>query len=204
VNPICLIPFRPFPSPTRIAACERSDLRSLLLPETVVVEFSLLVRLTTLAMLLWLAVVDVRTRRLPVRAVLVVALLYAVDAVISRTPIHIVLTHAVIAGVVFAVCAVLFFFRMLGGGDAKLAASIFLWAGLENAFDVLLFVSVIGTFVGILSMATQRMKPDHRNRLLKVLAMFSAKRGVPYGVALALGGGLVIVAPALLAYVSTR
>lgn len=165
---------------------------------------SLMIRLTALAVLLWLAVVDVRTRRLPVRAVLVIAMLYAIDAVISRTPIHVVLTHAVIAGVVFAACAVLFFFRMLGGGDAKLAATIFLWAGLENAFDVLLFVSVIGTFVGLLSIATTHMKQDQRNGMLKALSMFSAKRGVPYGVALALGGGLVIVTPAVLAYVSTR
>lgn len=165
---------------------------------------SLLIRLTALAVLLWLAVVDVRTRRLPTRAVLVVAALYGVDAVISRTPIHVVLMHAVIAGVVFVACAVLFFLRMLGGGDAKLAASIFLWAGLESSFDVLLLVSVIGTFVGLLSVATLRMKPEQRRALLRGLAMFSAKRGVPYGVALALGGGLVIVAPAVLAYVSTR
>jgi prepilin peptidase CpaA len=169
-----------------------------------VLALSLMIRLTALAVLLWLAVVDVRTRRLPVRAVLVVAMLYAANAVISRTPIHVVLTHAVIAGVVFAACAVLFFVRMLGGGDAKLAASIFLWAGLENAFDVLLFVSVIGTFVGLLSLATMRMKDNPRNSLLRALAMFSAKRGVPYGVALAVGGGLVIVTPAVLAYVSTR
>ncbi|WP_413196719.1 prepilin peptidase [Pararobbsia alpina] len=199
-----MIPFPAARWPKYIATRDGACLRLPFSPEIVVLAFSLLIRLTALAVLLWLAVVDVRTRRLPVRGVLVIAMLYAVDAVISRTPIHVVLTHAVIAGVVFAACAVLFFFRMLGGGDAKLAASIFLWAGLENAFDVLLFVSVIGTFVGILSVATLRMKQDQRNGLLKALSMFSAKRGVPYGVALALGGGLVIVAPAVLAYVSTR
>jgi prepilin peptidase CpaA len=189
---------------SRIVDHDDADSRLPLTPEIVVLATSLLIRVIALAVLLWLAVVDVRVRRLPTRAVLLIAALYAVNAVISRTPIHIVLTHAVIAGVVFAACAVLFFFRMLGGGDAKLAASIFLWAGLENAFDVLLLVCVIGTFVGLLSLATLRMKSDHRNLLLKTLAMFSAKRGVPYGVALALGGGLVIVAPAVLAYVSAR
>jgi prepilin peptidase CpaA len=39
---------------------------------------------------------------------------------------------------------------------------------------------------------------------MRALAMFSGARGVPYGVALALGGGVVIVLPALLPLLSTR
>ena len=165
---------------------------------------SLLIRCVALAVLLWLAAVDVRTRRLPTRAVLFVVFLYLLDAIISRTPIHNVAEHAVIAGGVFVTCAVLFFLRMLGGGDAKLAAAVFLWTGFQFSFDLLTLISVIGTVVGLLSLATRRMKPEQSNVVLRGLSLFSARRGVPYGVALALGGGFVIVAPAVLAYMSMR
>jgi prepilin peptidase CpaA len=39
---------------------------------------------------------------------------------------------------------------------------------------------------------------------MRALAMFSGARGVPYGVALAAGGGTVIVLPALLPLILTR
>jgi prepilin peptidase CpaA len=39
---------------------------------------------------------------------------------------------------------------------------------------------------------------------MRALAMFSGARGVPYGVALALGGGLVIVLPALMPFFAIR
>jgi prepilin peptidase CpaA len=48
------------------------------------------------------------------------------------------------------------------------------------------------------------MKPEQRSQPMRALAMFSGTRGVPYGVALALGGGLVIVLPALSPLLSTR
>jgi prepilin peptidase CpaA len=48
------------------------------------------------------------------------------------------------------------------------------------------------------------MNPVQRLMPMRALAMFTGTRGVPYGVALALGGGLVIVLPALLPYIATR
>jgi prepilin peptidase CpaA len=58
--------------------------------------------------------------------------------------------------------------------------------------------------VSLVSLATRNMNPSQRFVPLRALAMFSAARGVPYGVALAFGGGLVIVLPALLHLISTR
>jgi prepilin peptidase CpaA len=93
---------------------------------------------------------------------------------------------------------------MLGGGDAKLASVIFLWAGLSLSIPALTLISVIGTLVSLISLATRNMKPEQRSQPMRALAMFSGTRGVPYGVALALGGGLVIVLPALSPLLSTR
>ncbi|WP_244816347.1 prepilin peptidase [Caballeronia sp. Lep1P3] len=159
---------------------------------------SLVIRLIALCALLWLAVIDVRSRRLPTKVVLVVGALFFVDALVRRMAIDDVIVHLLLAIGVFLVCAALFAAKMLGGGDAKLASAIFLWAGLSLSIPALTLISVIGTFVSLISLATRAMNPAQRSMPLRALAMFSGARGVPYGVALALGGGVMIVLPALL------
>jgi prepilin peptidase CpaA len=165
---------------------------------------SLAIRLIVLCALLWLAVIDVRSRRLPTNIVLAVGALFFVDALARRMPVDDVIVHLLLALGVFLVCAVLFAARMLGGGDAKLASVIFLWAGLALSLPALTLISLIGTVVSLISLATRSMNPVQRLMPMRALAMFSGTRGVPYGVALALGGGLVIVLPALLPYIATR
>jgi prepilin peptidase CpaA len=171
----------------------------------VIVQFvSLAIRITVLGVFLWLAVVDIRTRSLPTRAVLLAAALFFVDAAVIRMPITAVAAHLALAVGVFLVCAALFFARMIAGGDAKLAATIFLWVGLRLSIETLTLICALGTVVGFVSLATRRMNADQRSGFMRWLAMFSGSRGVPYGVALALGGGTFIVAPPILSLVLTR
>ncbi|MFT4432803.1 prepilin peptidase [Caballeronia sp. 15715] len=165
---------------------------------------SLAIRLVVLCALLWLAVVDVRVRRLPTPAVLAIGALFFVDALIVRMSLGDALAHLLLAFGVFVVCAGLFAAKMLGGGDAKLASIIFLWAGAGLWLPTLTLISVIGTLVSLVSLATRNMNPDQHSGLMRALAMFSGTRGVPYGVALALGGGSIIVLPALLPLILTR
>ncbi|KQR81826.1 peptidase A24A prepilin type IV [Burkholderia sp. Leaf177] len=164
----------------------------------------LTIRLVVLAALLWLAVFDVRFRRLPTKVVLVIGALFFIDALLIKMPLSDVLQHIALASGVFLFCAVLFAANLLGGGDAKLAAVIFLWVGLGLSIPALTLISVIGTVVSLVSLATKRMSPEQRSRPLRALAMFSGARGVPYGVALALGGGTVIVLPVLLPMLLTQ
>jgi prepilin peptidase CpaA len=165
---------------------------------------SLAIRLVVLCMLSWLAVIDVRSRRLPTKLVLAIGVLFFADALALRMSLSDVLAHLAMALVVFLVCAGLFAAKMLGGGDAKLAAVIFLWAGLHLSWPALTLISVIGTVVSLVSLATRNMDRHHRLPAMRALAMFSGARGVPYGVALAAGGGTVIVLPALLPLILTR
>jgi prepilin peptidase CpaA len=165
---------------------------------------SLAVRLAVLCALLWLAVIDVRSRRLPTQIVLAIGALFFADALLIGMSIDDVIAHLLLSLAVFLVCAALFAAKMLGGGDAKLASVIFLWAGLGLSLPALTLISVLGTLVSLVSLATRNMKPSQRSAPMRALAMFSGERGVPYGVALALGGGLVIVLPALLPLILTR
>jgi prepilin peptidase CpaA len=165
---------------------------------------SLAIRLVVLCALLWLAAIDVRIRLLPNRMVLVIGALFFIDALVVRMPLTQVLMHLLLAVVVFAVCAALFAANMLGGGDAKLASIIFLWIGPGLSLAALTLISVIGTVVALLSLATRNMNQGPRSGFMQVLALFSGARGVPYGVALALGGGAVIVLPSLLPLILSR
>ncbi len=165
---------------------------------------SLLIRLVVLAALLWLAGIDVRERRLPTKIVLAIGALFFVDAALVRMPIHQVGWHLALAVAVFIICAVLFAARLLGGGDAKLAAIIFLWTGPMLALPALLVISVVGTLVSFVSLATRKMDQHQASPIKRAVALFSATRGVPYGVALAVGGGSIIVLSALLPLILTR
>lgn len=165
---------------------------------------SLATRLVVMCALLWLAVIDVRVRRLPTHLVLLIGALFFIDVLIVRMPPTDVLMHVLVGFVVFVVCVALFAAGMLGGGDAKLASIIFLWVGPGLSLLALTFISVVGTLVALISLATRRMSHVQRSRIFRVLAMFSGARGVPYGVALALGGGAVIVLPALLPLILSR
>lgn len=159
---------------------------------------SLVVRLAVLCTLLWLAVVDVRTRRLPNPAVLFVGGMFFADAWIRRLPIHDVLVHIGIAVFAYAVCALLFALRMMGGGDAKLASVIFLWSGSSLWLPSLMLISMVGLLVALVSLATRHIDSRHTSAPMRALALFSGERGVPYGVALAVGGGTVIALTGLL------
>lgn len=175
-----------------------SSLASLFWTTRTVHMTSLAIRLLVFCMLLWLAVVDVRIRRLPNVAVLAIGVLFFVDAVVVRVSIREVVLHLALALGVFAVCAAMFAARMLGGGDAKLAAVIFLWVGMDLSWSTLTLISMIGTVVALISLGARRLKPGQRSRPMRALTLFSSIRGVPYGVALALGGGAMIVLSAAL------
>jgi prepilin peptidase CpaA len=172
--------------------------------QPVVHMVSVLIRLVVVAVLVWLAIVDVRTRRLPNLAVAVVGTLFFVDAAVMRMPIDVLCVHLIVGFAVLCAACLLFFTRVLGGGDAKLAAVIFLWTGSALLMPAFTLISVVGTLVSLISLATFRMDAPRHRGLLSALALFSGARGVPYGVALAAGGSIVILSPAAMPYLLAR
>ncbi|WP_233804522.1 A24 family peptidase [Paraburkholderia sp. HP33-1] len=143
-----------------------------------------------------LAVHDIRSRRLPTRAVLLVACLYGIDAAVAGVNIASLAAHLGAAAIAFALFALLFRCGWMGGGDVKLAAAVFLWAGPAYAWPVFFIVSCAGLVLGLtaLIMGLFRRRVTHSSLAFTQLA---SPRGVPYGVPLALGGIAAVWLPVL-------
>lgn len=140
-------------------------------------------------LLLWAGACDARRYEIPNRIGLFIALLY---------PLHLLASGVRVdwqgglstAAALFALGAVLFFFRLFGGGDVKLLAAAGLWAGPSLAMPYLLVTALAG---GALALFLIARRSGQRARGLAGGALDTAtpplaKQRMPYGVAIAAGG----------------
>lgn len=135
-----------------------------------------------------LALADLRTRRLATCAVALVGALYCAQALAGVPGDGGFAAHAALGALAFVLGALMFRLGWIAGGDVKLAAAVFLWAGPAYAWPVAFAIGTGGLAVGAVCVAAARA--PHR------LAWFAPARGVPYGVALAAGGLVAVWAPA--------
>lgn len=132
-----------------------------------------------------LAAHDLRFRRLPNRWVLVVAALYLCAAPLAHTSLISFAQHAATAAIALLISALMFRQGWIGGGDAKLAAVVFLWAGPRFSVSALLLASIGGFGLALAVLAQRCMaRSPHIHA-----------HEVPYGVALALAGLAAVWVP---------
>lgn len=93
--------------------------------------------------------------------------------------------NALLVAAVVVLGLPLFAAGWLGGGDVKLLAAVASWADLASILPLLALIFIAGGAVALLSLAVRRK------------ALSKAAKGVPYGVAIALGTGIVIAQPLL-------
>ena len=133
--------------------------------------------------LVWAAVSDAIWRRIPNSSVLAVVALYAVWAVLAAG------AGLVPAPASLAIGFVLFNFKVWGGGDAKLFAAVALFAGFAHIYTLILVTALAGGLMAIVSLGSRPMR---------AMVIWNMKgkgdfgRGIPYGVAIAAGGVVVI------------
>ena len=135
---------------------------------------------------------DLLDRRLPNKWVAFYALLCPVALLLSHAESAQWLQHGLIGFTGFLLFLALFALGGMGGGDVKLGAAVFAWAGTQSLWPALFVIGVTGlllALLGLLADALSRRRPARRGSWRYRLArMLSARRGVPYGVALAAGG----------------
>jgi prepilin peptidase CpaA len=107
------------------------------------------------------------------------------------------ISHIEAGAAVFAVGAMLFACRILGGGDVKLLAAMALWCGLHLLVPLIFLTSVIGGAFALIVLGLRQ--PLVQTTILAVLrrapAFLHAKTPIPYGIPIAIAG--VMLAPYL-------
>lgn len=106
--------------------------------------------------------------------------------------------HLMIGGIVFAIMLIMFFLKIMGGGDAKLIPAIALWVGTDGIAEFLFITILSGFPLAIIALLLKNTKIGHRISLkishfsifsqgwIKALA--NQQNVVPYGIAIAVGG----------------
>jgi prepilin peptidase CpaA len=93
----------------------------------------------------------------------------------------------------------LFAFGWIGGGDAKLLAAVALWAGLQHLPLVLIVTALTGSVLMLLLISLRPLLWAVVSRFLGERALPYLPRcmepgtGIPYGVAIALGGAAILL-----------
>lgn len=96
--------------------------------------------------------------------------------------------------------AVLFAFRIMGGGDVKLLAAATLWTGWGLLLPFLLLTSLAGAGLALLLLAARQFVPRSMPPDRWYGRLLARGEGVPYGIAIAIAGLVLlprIAAPVL-------
>jgi prepilin peptidase CpaA len=133
-------------------------------------------------LLAWAAVVDVVARRIPNAAVLAILGLFAVTAVIGRGAG--LGSQLAAGGIVFVIGYGLYAFSIWGAGDAKLFAATALFMGMDHLMAFTLATVWTGGFMALVSLAS---RPRRALVMLNLRGKGDFGRGIPYGVAIAVG-----------------
>ena len=127
------------------------------------------------------AVIDVRTFTISNRLNMVVALLAPVFWWSIGMPLWPdVAIHVGVAVAVFVLLSIAFFMGMMGGGDVKLAAALALWFSPAATLRFLVFMSIAGGLLTLIVLVIHKVRSS------------PGRPKVPYGVAMAIGGLMIL------------
>ena len=158
-------------------------------------ETTLIAEAVFIVILLAAGVSDVITYRIPNYFVLVLIAAFFIAAGIHYAQTN-WLSHIGAALGCLVVGFALYQFRQIGAGDVKLLAAVALWAGTSGLIALLLFMSISGLLaLPLILFARFLVAKAQAENLWKrpVPRVLTKRQGVPYGVAIALGGIATIV-----------
>jgi prepilin peptidase CpaA len=135
------------------------------------------------------AAMDLLTMTIPNRLSAALALGYFAMAFFAGASMHDVVIHTSCGLAMLVLTFGLFTLRWIGGGDAKLAAATALWLGWSPLADYGLVSAIAGGALTIAILFARRLPlPTALSSQAWIARLHNAKTGIPYGIALALGG----------------
>ena len=153
-------------------------------------------RLLIVGLLIVLLVVasvsDIRARRIPNWTVLAVAVLFLPWALFG--PQVSVLSSLEAALLSLLLSGGMYAFGFLGAGDSKLLTVVALFVGLQRLIPFFLLVAIAG---GALAVASLVLRPTRAMVMLQLRGKGDFGRGIPYGVAIAIGAVGIVAWPGL-------
>jgi prepilin peptidase CpaA len=103
-----------------------------------------------------------------------------------------ILSHVGAGALILVVAFTCFAMGWMGGGDAKVAASVALWFGFAQLMDFLLYASLFGGALTLLLLQFRQWPlPFGLAGQVWLARLHDKQTGIPYGIALALGALIV-------------
>jgi prepilin peptidase CpaA len=145
---------------------------------------------------------DVRTRRIPNVLTGAIAILGLMRMTLLHDPVA--AAYTLVAGAaIFTAAFLLFWYGVLGGGDAKLLAAMALLIGYHDLFGFLVLMSLFGGALALAIFARDKIhhQPLILSRPVRIPSDTQARGDstaaapstVPYGVAIAVGGVITLI-----------
>lgn len=132
---------------------------------------------------------DLFTMRIPNKISLALITAFALAALYVQLPLQTVLLHLAIGAAALAVGFVMFSFRLLGGGDAKLMAAGALWMGPDHAVLYIAYVTIFGGLLSAAILAYRKYIPVSAEAMPAwAVKLHVQGTGIPYGIAIAASG----------------
>ena len=141
---------------------------------------------------------DLLTMRISNLLVLILIAGFFILALFVQLPASELISNVICAVVVLAIAFAFFAFGWIGGGDAKFAAGIALWLGTGLMLQFTIYAGLLGGALTLAILAVRRWPlPEGMRRIGWVDQLHNAKKGVPYGIALAAAALLVYPASSI-------
>jgi prepilin peptidase CpaA len=144
------------------------------------------------ALMAFAAASDLFTMTISNRVSLALVAGFLILAVLSGMAPYAILLHVGAGAAVLALAFFCFAMGWVGGGDAKVAASVALWFGFGHMLDYLVYASLLGGALTLLLLQFRQWPlPYALSSQPWLLRLHDKETGIPYGIALAIGALMI-------------
>lgn len=142
---------------------------------------------------------DVRSLRIPNIYPLIIIGCFVAAFVLTPQYFEKWWEHMGAFAIIFVITGIMFFMRMMGGGDSKLGSALALWVGLQGVVPFVFFMGIAGGVIALLSLWMRRKKPFKNPPEGSWMAQVQAGRNaVPYGIAIGIGAWAAMLSTSFL------
>ncbi|MET0546208.1 MAG: prepilin peptidase [Caulobacterales bacterium] len=136
------------------------------------------------------AIYDAASMTIPNWLNAVIAALFIPVALAAHWSLPAIGTHLALGVVVFLIGAGLFFAKVMGGGDVKMIAACSVWVGLpiSSLLGFLAATAIAGGVLAAFALVARRITPAGLSEAGWARWLTERRAGLPYGVAIAVGG----------------